>query len=35
MSGLRAIDFVIIVGYLLAITAFGISFRKGQQSLKD
>jgi SSS family transporter len=35
MSGLRAIDFAIIVLYLAAITAFGISFRKRQQTLKD
>ena len=32
---LRALDFAIIIVYLIGITAFGAHFRKSQRSLKD
>jgi len=33
--GLTALDFVVLVVYLIGITLFGMSFRGGRQSLKD
>jgi Na+/proline symporter len=32
---LRALDFAVIIIYLIGITAFGAHFRKSQRSLKD